>query len=218
MTDAGARRHHLEVVERSLGPAQQLVALDVALVLDLHVVGEGARCATALGDDRVVDDQLDRHQGVDAIRVAAQGDDGVAHGGEVDHAGDAREVLHQHPFGGEGDLMGRLGGGAAGLGQPGPAGDGLDVGGMDLVPVLVAQQVLEQHLDAVGQPGHVVGVEARGVEAEDLEGATADVEGGAGLEGIGVWRGGTLGHGRHSARVGAGAISGAEPACPWCPD
>jgi hypothetical protein len=39
--DAGARRDDLEVVERRLAPAQELVALAVALVLDLDVALEG---------------------------------------------------------------------------------------------------------------------------------------------------------------------------------
>jgi hypothetical protein len=38
--DAGARRDDLEVVERRLAPAQELVALAVALVLELDVLRE----------------------------------------------------------------------------------------------------------------------------------------------------------------------------------
>jgi hypothetical protein len=41
MADSGARRHDLEVVERDLPPAQELVALPVALELELDVAGEG---------------------------------------------------------------------------------------------------------------------------------------------------------------------------------
>jgi hypothetical protein len=41
--DAGARRHDLEVVERGLAPAQELVALAVALVLELDVALERVR-------------------------------------------------------------------------------------------------------------------------------------------------------------------------------
>jgi hypothetical protein len=91
--------------KRLLGPAQQLVALDVALVLDGHVLVVGRGVARALGDDRVVDDQLDRDQGVDLRRVAPEARQGVAHGGQVDHAGHAGEVLHEDPLGGQGDLV-----------------------------------------------------------------------------------------------------------------
>ena len=82
--------HGPEPVERALGPAEQLVALDVALVLDGHVLVIGRGVARALDDDRVVDDQLHRDQGVDLRRVAPEARQGIAHGGQVDHAGHAR--------------------------------------------------------------------------------------------------------------------------------
>ena len=111
MHDAGARRHDLEVVERRLAPAQELVALAVALVLDLDVALEGVLGAEQVGDDRVVDDELGGRERVDLRRVAAEGADGLAHGGEVDDAGHAGEVLHDHARGRELDLGVGLGGG-----------------------------------------------------------------------------------------------------------
>ena len=56
--DAGARRDDTEVLERGLAPTQELVALTVALVLDVLVLLEGLRGAEALDDDGVVDDHL----------------------------------------------------------------------------------------------------------------------------------------------------------------
>ena len=53
---------------------------------------------------------------------------GVAHGGQVDHPGHAGQVLHQHPFGGEGDLGGVGAADTVALGVDPPTGDGLDVG------------------------------------------------------------------------------------------
>ena len=102
--DAGAGRHDAEAAERGLGPAQQLVALAVALVLALHVEGEGLGCAEAVDLDGVVDDQVGRHQRVDPGRIATELGHGVAHGREVDHGGDAGEVLQQHAAGHERDL------------------------------------------------------------------------------------------------------------------
>ena len=47
VADAGAGRHHAEIVERLLAPAQELVALAVPLVLELDVLPEGERaCRT----------------------------------------------------------------------------------------------------------------------------------------------------------------------------
>ena len=106
--DPGARRHDLEVVEGGLAPAQELVALGVALVLELDVALEGVGSPEQVGDHRVVDHQLGGRQRVDPRGVAAELLDGLAHGGQVDHAGDAGEVLHHDPGGGELDLGVRL--------------------------------------------------------------------------------------------------------------
>ena len=89
-------RDDLEVVERGLAPAQELVALAVALVLDLDVALEGVGAAEDVDDHGVVDDQLGRGERVDLGRVAAEVGDGLAHRGEVDDAGHAGEVLHDH--------------------------------------------------------------------------------------------------------------------------
>ena len=70
--DAGARGDDLEVVERGLAPAQELVALTVALVLELDVLLERVGAAEDVGDDRVVDDHLGRRERVDPGRVAAE--------------------------------------------------------------------------------------------------------------------------------------------------
>ena len=72
-------------------------------------------------------------------------------------AGHAGEVLHEDALGGEGDLVrgvARPLAVALGVGAPGRHGD--DVVGRDVRPVLVAQQVLQEDLDGVGQAVDVV--------------------------------------------------------------
>ncbi len=188
MADAHARRHGPEVAEGALGPAQQLVALEVALVLngDVGVVGRGV--ARALDDDRVVDDQLDGHQGVDLGGVAPQVGQRVTHGGQVDHGRHPGEVLHQDALGREGDLVRRVARAlTVALGVDAPGGGGHDVVGRHVRAVLVAQQVLEQHLDGVGQAVDVVLLgQARRLDVEDLVRLVADHEVGAGAEGVGM--------------------------------
>jgi len=128
VADAGPRWDDLEALEAALSPAQQLVALDVALVLDVDVVDERRRGSRALGDDRVVDDELDGHEGVDAASLTTERGQRVAHGSQIDHGGDAGEVLHEHALGGEGDLFGVVARtGAVRLGSLAPRGDRLDV-------------------------------------------------------------------------------------------
>ena len=133
----------------------------------------------------MVDDQLDRDQGVDLGRVAPEGLERVAHGRQVDHAGHAGEVLHEDPLGGEGDLAGIFAAEPVPLGIVAPARHGHDVGRPDGRPVLVAEQVLQQHLDGVGESGDVEAV-GQGVDPVDLVGGVADGQRSAGAEGVGA--------------------------------
>ena len=179
VADAGARRHHLEVVEGAGAPAQELVALLVALVLDLDVLLEGVGRAEEVDLHGMVDDEVDGHQRVDLGGIAAERLHGVAHGGEVDHRRHAGEVLHQHARRAIGDLAGR------GLVLQ-PVDHGADVVGLDRAPVLVPQQVLDQHLEGEGQLGDAGQPVLLGVgEGEVLVGLGADLEGLAAFEGVG---------------------------------
>jgi hypothetical protein len=142
--DAGAGWHDLELVERRLSPAEELVALLVAAVLELDVALERVRAAEDVGDDRVVDDELGRRERVDLRGIAAEVTDGLAHRGEVDDARHTREVLHEHAGRGELDFHARVGGSIPLAQRP-------DVGGRDVRAVLGPQQVLEQDLQAERQ-------------------------------------------------------------------
>ena len=63
--DAGAGRHDLEVAEGALAPAQERVALAVALELELDVPAKAIRVRELVDLHRVVDHELDRDQRVD---------------------------------------------------------------------------------------------------------------------------------------------------------
>src|SRR5690606_3769167 len=117
----------------------------VALVLHFDVAFEGVGAPEHVDDHRVVDDQLGRGQRVDLGGVAAQVPDCLTHGGQVDHAGHAGEVLHDHAGRSELDLL-------AGLRLGVPVGQRANMVGGDVHAVLGAQQVLQQHLQAVGKP------------------------------------------------------------------
>ena len=157
MHDAGAGGDDLEVVEGALAPAQKLVALAVALVLDLDVAFERVGAAEDVHDDGVVDHELSGGQRIHLVDVPAQVTDRLAHGGQVDDAGHAGEVLHDHAGRRELDLDARLG-------RRIPVGDRIDVVFGDVGTVFGAQQVLRENLEAVRKflgPGN-------GVEAVDL--------------------------------------------------
>ena len=155
VADAGVRRHDGEVVERLLAPAQEGVALAVALELELGVALEREAGGELVDLDRVVDHELGGHERVDLRRVAAHVRHRVAHRREVHDRRHAGEVLHQHARRRVRDLGARL------VGRD-PAGDGLSPSG-----VVPSQGVLEQDLQRVRQPRDVVlGLER--VQPEDL--------------------------------------------------
>ncbi len=150
MDDAGVGRHDDEVAEGLLAPAEELVALAVALKLAVGVGAEGEAVAEVVHLHRVVDDQLGRQQRVDLLGVAAHPLHGVAHGGEVHHGRDAGEVLQQHASRREGNFLVRLG-------LRVPLGQGRHVGGADGLAVLGAEEVFEEDLERVRQAGGLWG-------------------------------------------------------------
>jgi hypothetical protein len=146
--DAGARRDDLEVVERLLAPLEELVALLVALELHLRVVHQRELRAELVDLHGVVDHEVDRHERVDLLRVAARAPHGGAHGGEVDDGRHAGEVLEHDAR----DLERHLDGvGLLGV----PLGQPADVVLGHLEVVRVAQAALEQHLDRERELVHV---------------------------------------------------------------
>src|SRR6185437_10917684 len=158
MTNAGAGRHDAEVLERALTPAQEDVALLVALELALGVDHEGGLAAELVDLHRVVDHEIDRLQRVDALRVAAERLERVAHRGEIDDRWNAGEILEQHAARSKGDLLLDA---ALGI----PLGERGDVVFLDELIVLVPQQILEEDLEAERKPtGSLFGDLVDGVE------------------------------------------------------
>ena len=182
--DPGPGRHDPQVAERGLRPAQELVALAVALVLALDIEGERAARPELVDLDRVVDDEVGGDERVDEGGVATEVGHRVAHDREVDDRGDAGEVLEEHPGRHERDLgLGRLA-------RP-PREQGLDILGADHRPAGVAEEVLEQDLDRDRQRREI---DPAGHGVEPVEVRQPCAETGARAEGIGEWV-----RGRHAA-------------------
>jgi hypothetical protein len=99
-------RHHLEGVERLHAPLQELVALAVALELQLHVQVERVGRAVVVDLHRVVDHQVDRHQRLDHLRIGPIFFADAAHRGEVGEQRHAGEVLQHDARDDERDLVG----------------------------------------------------------------------------------------------------------------
>ena len=179
--DPGSGRHHAVVLEGLLGPAQQGVALPVALVLARHILLEGVAGPEEVDLHGVVDDQVGRHQRADARRVAAHLADAVPHGGQVHDRGHAGEVLQDDPGGHEGEVRARVG--------RAPGGYGFDVFGGHIAVARVAQHILEEDPNGKGEAverGETFLLQA--AQAVEGGGAFGEVDGGEGAEGIGRTR------------------------------
>ena len=126
-----------------------MIPLAIALVLTLHVEDERVRCPEPVDLDRVVDDEVCRHQWIDLRRIAAEVGNGVSHSSEVNDRGHPGEVLEEDPGRHEWDLR-------SGLAIWPPAGKDLNVGRAHQASAGVPQDVLKQDPK---RDGRVVNVE-----------------------------------------------------------
>ena len=104
MHDACPRGDDAEAVECALCPSKESIAFLVALVLSSDVQFECVRSRPAVDLDRVVDDEIGGHLGVDALWIDAEFACGVAQGSEIDDGRDAGEVLQHDTRRREGQL------------------------------------------------------------------------------------------------------------------
>jgi len=133
----------LKLQEGRLAPAQEGVAFAVAFEFDFGVFGERVGGAVMIDHHRVVDDHLGRRKRVHALGIAAEFADRFAHRRQIDHAGYAGEVLHDHARRRERDFV--FGGGLRV-----PVEQRFDVFAGDVHAVFEAQQILEQDLQRIG--------------------------------------------------------------------
>src|SRR3954454_12781646 len=96
MADPGAGWNDAELIECALGPAQEGVALEIALVLELDVAADRQNRAEQVDLNRVVDDEIGRSERGDTLPVSADAGHGIMHRGEVDHRRGAGKVLEQN--------------------------------------------------------------------------------------------------------------------------
>src|SRR3974377_2042672 len=99
MADAGSRGYDAEICKRAAPPAQELVALLIALIFEIDVDLEGARIAKAVDHHGMVDHEIDGDERINLCGIAMKGIHRIAHCGKVDHRGHAGEVLHQYARG-----------------------------------------------------------------------------------------------------------------------
>ena len=144
MHDAGAGRDHFEVVESSLTPTQELIALAVSLVFELNVSLSSVSRSCDIDNYRVVDHHFSWSQRVNLLWVTAEFLNCFTHCCEVNDAGNSGEVLHDHAGWRELNFSVRL---CTWV----PVDKGLSVSIRDVCTVVGAKHVFKQNLQAVGQ-------------------------------------------------------------------
>src|SRR5436309_10975970 len=94
MHDADSRRNELESLESLLTPLKKLVTLAIALKLHVQIEFQRARRTEEIDLYRVIDNEIDRHERLDDLRITSEPLHGAAHRCEVDNQRNPGEVLH----------------------------------------------------------------------------------------------------------------------------
>jgi hypothetical protein len=158
VADTGLWRNHAEIAEGGLPPAQELVALVVALELQRRVGLESGDGAVAIDLHRVIDDQVDRLQRIDAGGISAQPAQCGAHGSQVSHGRYPGEILQKDPGRHELDLLVRFG-------RCIPPGNRFDVLFLHRYAILTSQEIFQQYLERIGKPRYVeAGIGCEGMQ------------------------------------------------------
>src|SRR5437016_5839554 len=87
MHDADSRRNELESLESLLPPLEKLVTLAITLELHVQIEFQRARRTEEIDLHRVINNQIDRHERFDDLRVASESLHSAAHRCEVEISG-----------------------------------------------------------------------------------------------------------------------------------
>jgi hypothetical protein len=146
MNDPGVGRHNPEVLKRFLSPTEECVTFSVPSEFERGVEVGGISLGVVIDLHGVINDEFHRLQWIDLLWIATEPHDAIAHGCEIDDGRYAGKILQQHAGRREGNFFVHAGGDV-------PARQGLHMFGMDESAILTTQQVLEQDLQRVRQPG-----------------------------------------------------------------
>ena len=103
MADSRPRRNNAHVLERFLRLIfEKTIALAIAGKLHLHILLKRLRAPCNVGNDRMIDNQVQRNLRIDSRGIAPEIASCLAHGGKIDENRHAREVftrrLRRHVF------------------------------------------------------------------------------------------------------------------------
>lgn len=96
--DPVAWRNHFHVLERTLGPFDEVEAIGITPIFHAAILGERLLVeAGVFHCQRVIHNQLHRHHRIDLRRVAALLGNGIAQARKIHQCGLAQDVVTHHP-------------------------------------------------------------------------------------------------------------------------
>ena len=93
MHDTDPGRDDSEGLEGLLPPFEELVAFSIADEFHFEIESEGLGTPEVIHLDRMVDDKIDRNEGLDHGGIFPCSGDGITHGREVDQKRYPRKIL-----------------------------------------------------------------------------------------------------------------------------
>src|SRR4029077_19877587 len=99
-----SRRNELESFESLLSPLEKLVTLAIALELHVQIEFQRARRTKEIDLHREIENQIDRRERLDDLRVASEPLHRAAHRREIDNERNSGEVLQNNARNDEWDL------------------------------------------------------------------------------------------------------------------
>src|SRR5260370_2145474 len=97
MHDADTRRHHAKGLERLLAPLQKFVTLSITFKLIFEIELNRFRDSGKIYLDRMIDNQVDRHQWFDNFRVMTDLRHRSTHGRQINQQWHTGEILQYNP-------------------------------------------------------------------------------------------------------------------------
>ncbi len=139
MANSRAWRYNPEIIKDVLAPFEESIALIISLNFPPDVELIRIVCPKSIHNDRMVNDQVHRHERINFARVASHFSNGIAHGRQIHNGRNTRKVLYQNTSRRKRDLFrGRL--------SLHPSCQGFNIFGFDNHIILKAQHIFEQDL------------------------------------------------------------------------
>ena len=96
VANARSGRNDAHILKRRQGPLQEAIALAVALEFHIHVLLKSTGAASRIGNNRMVNHQIERNLRIDTRGVGAQIACGFTHHGQVNEHWHTGEILQQN--------------------------------------------------------------------------------------------------------------------------